>query len=155
VPATQIRARLRTRRQNRRRIGVTRDWSTLDIEQFELMTIGYRVPHEWLEQVAAVRQRDCYRCDDPAAVEVPIENIESRPIGPGLKGFVEWRLYDVILALKNDIALPPIIAFQRPNSALLIEGNYRYWASKSCGYLRIPTRFVSRKAAEAFYKDID
>jgi hypothetical protein len=119
------------------------------------MATPYSVPQKWIDQVAAVRRRDCYRCDDPAAVEVPIENIEARPIGPGLRGFVEWRLYDVILALKKDIALPPIIAFQRPHSALLIEGLYRYLASQSCGYPRIPTRFVSRKAAEAFYKDID
>ena len=118
------------------------------------MATRYTVPQEWVEEVAAIRRRDCYLCEDPAAVEVPIDHIESRPIGPGLKGFVEWRLYDVILALKKDIALPPIIAFQRPNSALLIEGTYRYLASKSCGYLRIPTRFVSRKAAEAVCKDV-
>jgi len=109
------------------------------------MAILYDLPGAWVEQVARARRRDCYRCDDPSAIEVPLESIAPPLIGPEYRGFIESRLYDVMVALKEDAALPPVTALQRRSTVVLLDGALRYFASRAGGYLQVPHAVRKRR----------
>ena len=95
-----------------------------------------------------------YRCDDPAAVLVPIGKLIPPKLGPDRRSLVRERLRRVLASIAAGQPLDAIPVFREDGAqcATILDGAHRYFASVKCGFSSIPCKELSRDAAELGFR---
>jgi len=114
----------------------------------------YSVPAALLEEAGLRRggaTERAYRCSDPYAVLIPVDDIRAPPIVPGRRrGYELHRLQSVIAAIAANVPLPPVEVYREPEGqVVLLHGAHRLAVSVAYGFAAIPCFPVSRERAEA------
>lgn len=95
-----------------------------------------------------------YRCDDPAAVLVPLGELIPPILGPDRRGLTPSRLRRILEAIATGQSLDAIPVYREDGAkcATILGGTHRYFASEKCGFSSIPCMELSREDAELLYR---
>ena len=94
-----------------------------------------------------------YRCNDAAAVQVPVGRIRGPVIAPGRRGYTLERLRNVLAGIAAGADLPPVPVYFEPadDTVYLLDGAHRLAVTAALGFAEIPCKPVTRDEAETFY----
>src|SRR5579871_4141280 len=81
-----------------------------------------------------------YRCDDPAAVLVPVGELIPPILGPDRRGLMPERLRWVLESISTGRPLDAIPVYREDGAqyVTILDGAHRYFASVKCGFSLIP-----------------
>lgn len=80
-------------------------------------------------------------CTDPAAIFVPVRQVEPISRNEGIVGLHQHRVETILLRLRDALELDPIEATYLVNSPFqyrVRNGFHRYWIAVACGLVEIP-----------------
>lgn len=118
--------------------------------------VFYEVPDALLAEFGLQPYRatvPSYRCDDPAAVLVPIGELIPPILGPGRRGLAPERLRWVLKSIATGQPLDAIPVFREDGAicATILNGAHRYYVSVKCGFSSMPCKEQSREDAELLF----
>ena len=117
----------------------------------------YAVPDSLLAEFGLQSYRATalsYRCDDPAAVLIPVGELKPPILGPDRRGLAPDRLRRVFKSIASGQPLDAIPVFREDGAkyTTMLDGAHRYFASVKCGFSSIPCKELSRDDAELLFR---
>ena len=90
-----------------------------------------------------------YRCDDPAAVRIPVGELIPPILGPNRRGLMPKRLRRVLELIATGQPLDAIRVYREDcaRCATILDGTHRFFVSVKCGFSSIPCKELSRSDA--------
>jgi len=90
-----------------------------------------------------------YHCADKQAALVPTAEVVAKRPDRKLN---EQTVRDILCAIRDGTALPPIIVFRPPGvrCARLVDGTHRWRVSVALGFPMIPCLLLNRDEADAY-----
>lgn len=128
-----------------------------DVAALRALPMLYSVPQSILAEFtlpAISPSRNAYRFNDPHARLTPLDKLTPPRLGPARRGLDDARLRAILHGLAKGNLIPPVPVFREPGSetATLLAGAHRYFASRAAAFTHIPTVDTPREVAELLFR---